>query len=232
MPVLDEAGLIVSALTVLQGVRQDGHELIVVDGGSQDATAALAAALADRVIVSDPGRARQLNAGAAVAGGSVLLFLHADTRLPGSALRDIAQALPGDGQGWGYFRLRLSGRLPMLRIVETGINLRTRISGVATGDLAVFATRSLFDQVGGFPDIPLMEDVALSKRLRRAAWPHRLRATVISSSRRWEEQGVLRTVVLMWRLRLAFFMGADPHKLVADYYPQRDYPQDHAGKPS
>ena len=216
VPTLDEAAGIVAALTALAPLRAQGHEVIVVDAG-EDGTAALARPLADRVLRAPRGRARQMNRGAAVASGEVLLFLHADTRLPPSGAQAIVAGLARTGRGWGRFDVRLSGRLPALRVVEAFMNGRSRLTGIATGDQAIFVTRDRFREVGGYPDIPLMEDVALSKALKRLGRPLCLRDRVTTSSRRWERDGVARTVLLMWSLRLRYFLGADPGDLARRY---------------
>lgn len=216
VPTLDEAAGIVEALTALAPLRAQGHEVIVVDAG-EDGTAALARPLADRVLRAPRGRARQMNRGAAVASGEVLLFLHADTRLPPSGAQAIVAGLARTGHGWGRFDVRLAGRLPALRVVEAFMNGRSRLTGIATGDQAIFVTRDRFREVGGYPDIPLMEDVALSKALKRLGRPLCLRDRVTTSSRRWERDGVARTVLLMWSLRLRYFLGADPGDLARRY---------------
>lgn len=217
VPALNEAAGIGDTLAPLQPLRARGHEVIVVDGGSTDATPARARPLADRVVASARGRARQQNAGAAQAAGDVLLFLHADTRLPADADRLVLDGLRASGRGWGRFDVRLSGAHPLLRVVERMISLRSRLSGIATGDQAIFIRRDWFTRAGKFPEIPLMEDVALSRTLRRMGPPLCLRDRVLTSSRRWEERGVLRTIVLMWRLRLAYALGADPARLAERY---------------
>lgn len=218
VPALNEAASIGETLRALRPLRARGHEVIVADGGSADGTPALAAPLADRVVASERGRARQQNAGAAAARGGVLLFLHADTRLPPDADALILAGLERSGRGWGRFDVRLSGRHPALRVIERMIGLRSRLSGIATGDQAIFVAREAFDRVGGFPEIPLMEDVALSKALNSAIGPPLcLRETVVTSSRRWETRGIARTVVLMWRLRFAYWRGADPAELAKRY---------------
>lgn len=217
VPALDEEGQIVETLRALGPLRARGHEVIVADGGSADRTAALAAPLADRVVAAPRGRARQQNAGAAAATGDVLVFLHADTRLPEDGDALVAAALTSPGAVWGRFDVRLTGRAPMLRVVERLISLRSRLSGIATGDQAIFVRRAAFDAVGGFPDQPLMEDVALSRALKRIARPACLRATVLTSSRRWETRGIWRTILLMWRLRTAYALGADPAELARRY---------------
>jgi rSAM/selenodomain-associated transferase 2 len=217
IPALNEAARIADTLRPLQPLRARGHEVIVVDGGSADATAEIARPLADRVIASEPGRARQQNAGALAAAGDVLLFLHADTLLPPDADRLVIDGLTRSGRGWGRFDVRLSGRAPALRMVERMMNLRSRATGIATGDQAIFVRPDGFWRAGGFPQIPLMEDVALSRILRRAGPPLCVRERVLTSSRRWEERGVLRTILLMWRLRAEYALGADPARL-ADRY--------------
>jgi len=220
MPVLDEAAVLPGALSRLQVLREGGTELIVADGGSRDASAALAEPLADIVLAATRGRARQMNAGAAVASsrdaGDALLFLHADTRLPEAAHELVAEALRRCA--WGRFDVRIEGRSPALRLVAALMNLRSRWSGIATGDQAIFVRRDAFDAVGGFPDQPLMEDIELSSRLkRRFGRPACLRAMVQTSGRRWERRGVWRTITLMWRLRLAYWLGAKPERLAEAY---------------
>ncbi len=217
VPALDEAEGIAATLAPLQPLRVRGHEVLVVDGGSADGTPEAAEPLADRVLRSERGRARQQNAGAREARGDVLLFLHADTRLPDGADRLVLDGLARSGRGWGRFDVRLTGRLPMLRVVERMISLRSRAGGIATGDQAIFVRRDWFRDAGGFPEIPLMEDVALSRALLRRGRPLCLRETVLTSSRRWETRGVWRTILLMWRLRLAYRLGADPERLAARY---------------
>jgi rSAM/selenodomain-associated transferase 2 len=217
VPALDEAEGIANALLPLRDLRARGHEVLVVDGGSTDGTPAVAAPLADRVLAAPRGRARQQHAGGAAARGDVLLFLHADTRLPPEADRLVLDGLRRSGRGWGRFDVRLSGRHPLLRLTGRLIALRSRVTGIATGDQAIFVRRDWFQRAGGFPDIPLMEDVALSRTLRRMGPPLCLRARVVTSSRRWEARGMVRTILLMWRLRLAYALGADPHRLAERY---------------
>lgn len=217
IPTLDEARGIEETLGATQPLRARGHEVIVADGGSEDGTAELARHLADRVIEAPRGRARQMNAGARVARGDILLFLHADTRLPEAADDLILQGLEKTGRSWGRFDVRLSGRHPPLRVVERLISSRSRITGMATGDQAIFVRRDWFEAAGGYPDIPLMEDLALSRTLKRRGRPLCLWQRVTTSSRRWEEKGILRTILLMWRLRLAYYLGADPHDLARLY---------------
>ncbi|MBI4756806.1 MAG: TIGR04283 family arsenosugar biosynthesis glycosyltransferase [Betaproteobacteria bacterium] len=216
VPVLDEAVQIVAALTALQPLRAAGVEVIVADGGSGDDTVALATPLADRVVAAPRGRASQMNAGATLATGDVLLFLHADTLLPDGAVTLIAEALR-TGREWGFFGVRIEGRSRWLPVIAALMNRRSRLTGIATGDQAMFVTRRGFTAVGGFPDIALMEDIELSKRLRRRSRPACLAARVTTSGRRWEKHGVWRTILLMWRLRLRHFLGADPARLAREY---------------
>ena len=221
LPVLDEAEIIERALLPLQSLRGHGVEVIVADGGSRDRTRCLARPLCDRLVDAPRGRARQMNVGAGAANGQSLLFLHADTRLPSGWVRMVRDALGNSARAWGRFDVRLDGPHPMLRIVERAIGLRSRLSGIATGDQGIFVTRDAFLAVGGFPDIELMEDVALSRALREHSRPVCLRAAVVTSSRRWERNGIARTVLLMWWLRLAYALGGDPRKL-ARLYRRRD----------
>lgn len=216
IPCLNESAVIVGALVALQPLRAAGQEVIVVDAGD-DGTAERAAPLADRVIRAPRGRAVQMNRGAAVARGDLLLFLHADTLLPERAASLVTEGMKRSGRRWGRFDVRLSGRHPLLRVVERAMSLRSRFTGIATGDQAVFVERALFERIGGYPEIALMEDIALSKRLKREGRPLCLNARVITSSRRWERDGVLRTILLMWWLRLRYFAGADPVDLARAY---------------
>lgn len=217
IPALDEQGVIGGLLQDLAGLRAAGHELILVDGGSHDATLQVAAPLVDRAIQAPRGRASQMNAGARAASGDVLWFLHADSRVPTDAAARLLRACDA-GHPWGRFDVRLSGRHWALRVIETLMNLRSRLTGIATGDQGIFVRRAVFEQVEGFPAIPLMEDLALSKSLRRLARPHCIRRPALqTSSRRWEQRGILRTVLLMWRLRLAYALGTPPGELAARY---------------
>lgn len=217
VPALNEASTIAATLAPLQEARAFGHEIIVVDGGSTDGTPEHAGPLADHVVRSPAGRARQMNAGADVATGDVLWFLHADTLAPNGATESITAALSDDRRCWGRFDVRLSGARWPFRVIETTMNLRSCLTQIATGDQGIFVTREAFEAVGGFPDIPLMEDIELSKRLRRRSPPACLRTRLVTSSRRWEQNGILRTVLLMWRLRLAYFLGASPAHLAERY---------------
>lgn len=216
IPVLDEAATLVERLSALQAWRAAGAEIIVVDGGSHDASRQLAAPLATAVITARRGRARQMNAGAAQTPREILVFLHADTVLPADAPDHIAAAIDG-GACWGRFDVRIEGRLRSLALVAALMNWRSRLTGIATGDQAMFVTGAAFARVGGFPEQPLMEDIVLSRRLRALAWPACLRARVTTSGRRWERHGLWRTIFMMWWLRLRFFLGARPADLARDY---------------
>jgi rSAM/selenodomain-associated transferase 2 len=216
MPVLDEAAGIETALAALAPYRARGCELIVVDGGSRDGTLALAQPLADRMLTAPRGRAAQMNAGASVAREGILLFLHADTRLPANADGLIRDGLARSGRAWGRFDVRFD-QDGIMSLIAFMMNLRSRLTGIATGDHAIFVTRAAFDAIGGFPVQPLMEDIALSSRIGRISPPANIRARVTTSARRWRKQGILRTVLMMWRLRLAYTFGADPVHLARQY---------------
>jgi rSAM/selenodomain-associated transferase 2 len=221
LPVLNEATGVAATLATLAAARAAGHEVIVVDGGSVDATVAAATPHADRVIRAPRGRAGQMNAGAAAARGDVLVFLHADTRLPEGATAWLAERLASSGRAWGRFDVRIDGRQRLLAVVGLLMNLRSRVTGIATGDQAIFVQREAFRDLGGFPALALMEDVAFSAAAKRVSPPLSLRERVVTSGRRWESQGVLRTMMLMWWLRLRFFLGASPDRLERIYYGRR-----------
>ena len=217
VPALDEAEALAGSLAPLQALRAQGHEIIVVDGGSRDATLAVARAAADLTFAAVPGRASQMNAGAHAATGDVLLFLHADSWLPADAANAVAGAFDR-GARWGRFDVIIRGRPRVLKLVAWMMNVRSLLTGIATGDQGIFVERALFFRVGGFAPIPLMEDVALSKSLKRSAGrPACLRARIATSGRRWEARGPWRTIVSMWRLRLAYALGADPARLARRY---------------
>ena len=217
IPTLNEAQNLKPLLQDLAELRDQGHEIVLVDGGSDDATVALARGWVDRVLLGETGRAVQMNAGAHAANGDILWFLHADSRIStdaASCLRDACIA----GYHWGRFDVRLSGSHWLLRVVEYSMNLRSHLTGIATGDQGVFVTRQAFEAVNGFPPIALMEDIALSKKLRRRGHPARIRQPFLqTSSRRWEQRGILRTIAHMWRLRLAYALGAEPSDLARRY---------------
>jgi len=212
IPALDEAAIIRRSLEALLPLRVRGHEVIVVDGGSGDGTPEIARLLCDRVVAAPGGRAAQMNAGARLATGGALVFLHADTTLPLDAPEQIVFSLKN--HSWGRFDVSIEGRHPFLKVIAWSMNLRSRLTGIATGDQAIFVRREAF---GGFPEIALMEDVAFCKAMKRRGRPACLRARARTSGRRWERRGVLRTVLLMWRLRLRYFFGADPDELARLY---------------
>lgn len=211
VPVLNEEKKLPDLLSHLQVFREQGHELIIVDGGSNDNSLMLAQMSADNVIVSRKGRAIQMNSGASVARGEVLLFLHSDTFLPETALNTIEDFV--QDSFWGRFDVRLSSNKFIFRIIESLINIRSRLTSINTGDQAIFIESQLFNVVGGFPEIALMEDIAISKKLKNIIPPICLKQKVISSSRRWEKRGVIATVFLMWKLRLYYYFGVSPEKL-------------------
>ena len=221
VPALNEAEGIAAVLAGLVPLRNRGHEVIVVDGGSSDNTAALSRAAVDRVVSAPRGRASQMNAGAALARGEVLLFLHADTRLPENADARILQGLAASGRAWGRFDVRIEGESRLLPVIALFMNLRSRASGIATGDQAIFVRSDAFRRVGGFPPIELMEDIALSRSLKRLSRPLCIADKAVTSGRRWERRGVLRTVLLMGWLRLRFFFGSAPANLARLYDGER-----------
>jgi rSAM/selenodomain-associated transferase 2 len=217
VPVLNEGERIAATLDALAPMCALGVEVVVVDGGSRDATIQRARLRADKVMSAPRGRATQMNAGAEKATGDILLFLHVDTLLPSDADHVLLNGLERSGRVWGRFDVRIDSKDPLLRTVARMMNLRSRVTGIATGDQAIFVKRDTFKQVGGFPPIELMEDIALSKLLKRIGSPLCLRERVVTSARRWEKRGVISTILLMWRLRLAYFFGADPKELAQLY---------------
>ncbi|MEZ5526529.1 MAG: TIGR04283 family arsenosugar biosynthesis glycosyltransferase [Gammaproteobacteria bacterium] len=217
IPVLHEAQALRQHLPALQALRQHGHELVVVDAGGDEHSLQACADLVDRWVSSPVGRAAQMNAGAQQASGELLLFLHIDTVLPETAESLLNGVLADPRVLWGRFDVRLSGQRRVFRVIEAFMNWRSRLTGVATGDQAIFVRSTAFVRAGGFPAIPLMEDIALSKTLRHLAWPLCLKARVVTSSRRWERHGVWRTILLMWKLRLLYVLGVAPATLHAMY---------------
>ncbi|MBI1834499.1 MAG: TIGR04283 family arsenosugar biosynthesis glycosyltransferase [Burkholderiales bacterium] len=226
VPVLNEATQLPHLLESLIPLVRNQHEVIIVDGGSKDGTPQLATCLGFTVIHAERGRARQMNAGAQQAHGDVLLFLHADTILPASAEFDITQALCRTGATgntnskapcWGRFDVHIAASAWMFRVIEKMINLRSRLSGIATGDQALFVRRDSFQPVGGFPEVALMEDIALSKKLKQLSRSANIRACVSTSGRRWESKGIWRTIFLMWRLRWLYWRGVSPQDLWRHY---------------
>jgi rSAM/selenodomain-associated transferase 2 len=219
IPTLNEAENIEGLLQGLAPFRQRGAEIIVADGGSSDGTAALVAPHADKVIPCPTGRALQMNVGASHSGGDILLFLHADTRLPDDADTLIIEGLASSHRRWGRFDVAIEGKSRLLGVIARMMNWRSRMTGISTGDQAIFVTRALFKQMGGYPEIRLMEDVAFTRTLKRHGKPLALNARVQTSGRRWEKQGVLQTMWLMWRLRFAYWRGVHPDDLAALYVP-------------
>lgn len=220
MPVLNEAEHISASLARLQALCADDVELIVVDGGSSDDTVKLATPLVDKVVHAQRGRALQMNAGAAAAEGDILLFLHADTKLPDewkNALDMVRTGFASRVHEWGRFDVRIEGCSRMFMLIAALMNLRSRITGIATGDQAIFVHRDAFDAVGGFPEQPLMEDIEMSGLLRARSKPLCLRERVVTSGRRWEKYGIWRTIVLMWRLRLLYWLGMPAERLAKAY---------------
>jgi len=204
-------------LQQLQVSRQQGHEVIVVDGGSEDQTIAVSTLLADKVIQSDPGRAVQMNKGAVQASGDILWFLHADSMISENAIKNIQFNLNEQNKDWGRFNIKLSGLHYMFRIIEKIINFRSCLSSIATGDQGIFIKRKVFDDVGGYSNIPLMEDIDISKKLRAQSRSVCIKETLTTSSRRWEKNGILSTILLMWRLRFLYWLGISADKLASQY---------------
>lgn len=215
IPALNEEDSIQKLLHKLQGARKQGHEVIVVDGGSNDKTVLIAESLSDHVIQFRSGRAMQMNAGASQAVYKKLWFLHADTIIPNDALEMIEETL--NSNDWGRFDIKLSGVNGIFRLIEKTINLRSRMTGVATGDQGIFLKREIFDSVNGFTELPLMEDINLSRKLKKISKPVCLKMHLITSSRRWEKNGIFSTILLMWRLRFLYWLGVSADKLAAQY---------------
>jgi rSAM/selenodomain-associated transferase 2 len=216
IPALDEAARIAGTLAALAPLRAQGVQVIVVDGGSRDGTLSRCEGAADALLTAPRGRGPQMNAGARAASGDALLFLHADTRLPPDALGLVSAALAH--QPWGRFDVRIDGHSRWLPIVAALMNLRSRVTGIATGDQALFMRRDAFDAVGGYPDQALMEDIEICKRLREHhGAPACLRARVTTSGRRWDDRGAWRTIVLMWRLRWWYWRGVSADRIAAAY---------------
>ena len=215
IPTLNEEKTIQSYLMSLQAIRKY-CEIIIVDGGSIDNTQNIATPLADKVIISPKGRANQMNKGARQATGEILLFLHADTYLPENALLLIQEKISGTAQ-WGRFDIQLNGMHFMYKVIAQMMNWRSRITGIATGDQVIFVTRKTLKIAGYYPEINLMEDIALCKVLKKISPPICLKERVISSGRRWEYNGIYKTILLMWIIRLRYFFGADPQQLAFLY---------------
>lgn len=217
IPCLNEAEHIQHTLKPLQCLRQAGHQLILVDGHSTDETLKKAQGLVDQILQTNKGRAMQMNMGAQIASGDLLWFLHADSGISDAVIKAILGQL-ARSVVWGRFDVRLSGKDGLLRWVERSMNLRSCLTGICTGDQGIFIKRAVFHEIGGYAAIPLMEDIEISARLKRLARPVCVKTKLTTSSRKWEQQGIIRTILLMWRLRLAYFFGADPQDLVRRYY--------------
>ena len=217
IPVLNEAVHLPAQLAALQKWRQAGHEIIVVDGGSDDASVAIATPLVDQIITSEKGRATQMNNGAARASNGWLVFLHVDTFFSDTAMNSLQAVFCCKKVKWGRFNVRLSSGSPLFRLVSILMNIRSRLTGIATGDQVMFMRKTIFEQVGGFPDIALMEDISLSSKLKKIASPYCVKEFVITSSRRWQKHGVVKTILMMWSLRWRYFFGANPAVLAERY---------------
>lgn len=215
IPVLNEADGIAPLLEGLRAAFPDA-ELVVVDGGSDDGTARLALARCDQLLRSEPGRARQMNLGAAAANGDYYFFLHADC-FPSVTAEQLESVL-GESPAWGFCRVRLGSPEWPFTVISWFMNWRSRLTRVATGDQMQFVRSDIFEQTGGFDQIPLMEDVAYSKRLRQIAPPRVIGQVIQVAARRWQERGIARTVLVMWGLRLAYFLGVSPARLWRVYY--------------
>ena len=223
IPVLNEASTIEPHLIALKKVTSTIHtEIIVVDGGSQDNTVSLAKPLADKVLLSEKGRAQQMNTGAEYASGKTLLFLHSDTSFPG-VNNSVDETFPflKKNQKWGFYPVRLSGKHILFKVIARMMNFRSRLSSVATGDQCIFVDRDFFTIYGQFSLIPLMEDVELSKRLRRIEPPFIASVKVTTDSRRWEKNGIIKTILLMWYLRALYFFGVSPNFIAQRYYKKK-----------
>lgn len=217
IPVLNEQNTLAKQLKSLQPFRESGHEVIVVDGGSHDASIEIAKQYADRLIHSNKGRATQMNAGAAKAEHDWFLFLHVDTQLSGTSMKSLQKVFDSPIAQWGRFDVQIAGQHFLYKIISWFMNKRSRLTGISTGDQALFVKRSSFELVDGFPNIALMEDIALSQRLKKKSMPVCLTDTVTTSSRRWQNNGILRTIFLMWSLRCQYFFGASPVNLAERY---------------
>lgn len=216
VPVLNEAEFLHAVLSQLKGIA--ANEVIFVDGGSTDGTDDLLRASGVQWVSSLAGRAAQMNCGASKTKSDILLFVHVDTAINSSHIEAIRHAMRDEKIAGGRFDVHLSGTHPMFRVIEYMMNLRSRLTKISTGDQAIFVRRKVFERLGGFPDQPLLEDVEFSRKIKCAGRLASLRQCVETSSRRWEQHGVLRTIVLMWWLRLRYWMGADPARLWRLYY--------------
>ncbi len=216
IPALNEAQVIQKCLMSLQALRELGHEVILVDGGSHDATCALALPLVDKLLTAKRGRALQLNHGARQASGDLLVFLHADTLLNEEVRAELLEIAKRESV-WGRFDVQLSGEHYLYRVIEFFMNLRSRLTGIATGDQGMFCDKKLFETIGGFPEIGLMEDITLSSNLKKIQGPLCSRKKVLTSSRRWEEGGIVKTVLKMFLFRIRYAFGTKSEKLSREY---------------
>lgn len=216
IPTFNEEDKVQACLMRLQGLREQGFEVIVADGGSVDKTPQLVEGHCDQFISARKGRAAQMNAAALQAKGEMIFFLHVDTRLP-EKFSELISSIEADTFCWGRFDVQLSGQHWSFRMIESMMNLRSRLSGIATGDQVIFMSKKLYHKVGGYPEIELMEDIAMSRRLKNIRSPLCMPQKVLTSSRRWERNGIISTIIKMWWLRFSYFIGIDPAKLARQY---------------
>lgn len=222
IPVLNDRDALATLLPQLQRYREKGHEVLIVDGGSNDGSVTAAREQVDRILITGTGRGRQMNLGAENARHGILNFLHADSIVPEEYDACIQAALKNPRHHWGRFDVTLDEPGFIFRIIGFMMNLRSRCSGVATGDQGIFVRKDFFDEAGGFKSIPLMEDIALSKALRKKSWPVCIKTRITTSAKRWKTRGVVSTIWLMWVLRLKYFLGVNPERLAEKYYPARE----------
>lgn len=216
IPTFNEEAEIKACLRQLQVLRTQGFEVIVVDGGSFDKTPQLVEGHCDQFILFRRGRAAQMNAGAQQAKGEIIFFVHVDSRLP-EKFSELISSIESDTLFWGRFDVKLSGKHWSYRLIESMMNLRSRLTGIATGDQVIFMSKKLYRDVNGFPEIELMEDIAMSQKLRKICLPLCLRQKVLTSTRRWERNGIINTIFKMWWLRFSYFIGVDPVRLFKQY---------------
>ncbi len=217
IPTFNESKNITATLKQLQALRKNGHKVLLADGGSTDNTIALAAPFVDEIIISEKGRATQMNSAAVKTQSDVLWFLHADTLVPENSDTIICRHLENTRKVWGRFNIQLSGQNFLFRVIENMINLRSKLTGIATGDQGIFIQQDIFKKLNGFSEIPLMEDIEITKRLKKISSPVCITHKLTTSSRRWGKHGILKTVFLMWQLRLAYYIGASANKLARKY---------------
>ena len=218
VPVLNEEVFLTRYLNVFRRFLNDGHEIIIIDGGSSDNSARLTQELGCKVLISKPSRGLQQHVGALQSENEILLFLHADTNLPNDAFSLIHQALKSSNKSWGRFDVSFSNSSLIYKIIAWMMNKRSCLTGIVTGDHIIFTTRSSYFKSGGFADIPIMEDIDISKRLKLISKPICLKHKVVTSSRKWEQQGVSKTIIKMWCLRTLFFFGVSSKRLARLYY--------------